>query len=79
MAAADLDAGHVDHGILRMEGPVCKFIRLLYVHDLVDAAVDLEQSRIDQSRVSDTADDRHLRTAHHVRVQSAVLYKVFYA
>ena len=78
MSAADLYSGHIDHRILRMERPVGELIRLLDMHDLINAAVNLEQTRIDQRRIADTADDRHLCSADNMCVQPTALYKVFY-
>ena len=79
MAVADLHAGDVHHGVIRMEGPVGQLVRLLYVHDLVYIRVDLKETGVDAGSVADTADDGLAGADYDMCIQSPLFHKRFYA
>ena len=49
------------------------------MHDFINGFVNLEKSRVDQSCITDTTDDRHFCSADKMRVKTSVRNKIFNA
>ena len=62
-----------------MKCPVCKFIRLLHVHDFINGSIDFKQAGIQTSRVSDASDDCHFLTADNMGIQTIAFDLMFYS
>ena len=70
MSATNFDTRYIYDGIIRMECTVYKFIRFLYMHNLLNRRVYFEKLWIYTDRIADTADNCKILTFYSMYFQS---------
>ena len=74
IAAADLSAADIDHGVIRVHGAVCLFVRLADPADILNDIVGAQPVLMDHTRITDQSDQGSFGSLREMKLE-ALVYK----